>query len=424
MSDAVATSAKRESFATRLYRGEVSWDFIGRRRWWYSFSGAVILVGVVSLAIVGLNPSIDFKGGAEFQGPIKGHSISQVKAVVAAAGVDAQVVETTGSGADKRFNIQTKTIPEATVLTLQSNLAKTVGVNENEISPTTIGSTWGGQITNKAIEGLIIFLVAVTVYLSVRFEWKMAAAAMIALIHDLIITAGIYSLTGLEVSPSTVIALLTILGYSLYDTVVVFDKVRENTAGIQGGSKMTFSQAANLAVNQTLVRSINTSVIALLPVLGLLVIGAGLLGAGSLDDLSVALFIGLASGAYSSIFIATPLLCDFKEREPTYQQLARRVAARHTREAGESGTPATTAGTRAPTSPAAPSRSAVSTAPVAADGDDLEPADGALDAPAVREPASQPARPAPRPGQAQRRRPSNRGGRPGGRGGKSRKKRR
>ena len=177
--------------------------------------------------------------------------------------------------------------------------------------------------------GLIIFLIAVIAYLSIRFEWKMALAAIIALIHDLIITAGIYSLSGLQVSPSTVIALLTILGYSLYDTVVVFDKVRENTAGIAGGSKMTFSQAANLAVNQTLVRSINTSIIALLPGASACWSSApACSGAGSLEDLSLALFIGLASGAYSSIFIATPLLCDFKEREPTYQQLAKRVASR------------------------------------------------------------------------------------------------
>ena len=160
------------------------------------------------------------------------------------------------------------------------------------------------------------------IYLSIRFEPKMAVAAILALIHDLIITAGIYSLVGFEVSPSTVVALLTILGYSLYDTVVVFDKVRENTAGIGAGSKLTYSQAANLAVNQTLVRSINTSIIALLPVAGLLFIGVGLLGAGTLKDLSLALFIGLATGAYSSIFVATPLLCDFKEREPADDRAA------------------------------------------------------------------------------------------------------
>src|SRR6185312_14274734 len=219
-----------------------------------------------------------------------------------------------------------------------------IGVADKQVSFQGVGSTWGSQITKKAVTGLIIFLIAVSIYLSIRFEWRMALAAIIALIHDLIITAGIYSLVGFEVSPSTVIALLTILGYSLYDTVVVFDKVRENIAGITGGSRMTLSQAANLAVNQTLVRSINTSIIALLPVAGLLVIGAGLLGAGSLKDLALALLIGLASGAYSSIFIAAPLVADFKEREPTYQQLARRVAARQQKDTG-----AAAAKTAAPT---------------------------------------------------------------------------
>jgi preprotein translocase subunit SecF len=337
----------RDDLATRLYRGEVSYNFIGRRWWWYIGSGIVILVGVISLAVQGLNPSIDFKGGAQFLGPLNGHTSSQVSAAVSSTGVTPDVSNTVGSGSDKQFDIQTQTLTDAQVNNIETALSQQLGIKESSISPTTVGSTWGSQITHKAILGLIFFLVAVIIYLSIRFEWQMAFAAIIALIHDLLITAGIYSLAGLQVSPSTVIALLTILGYSLYDTVVVFDKVRENTASIAGGSRMTFSQAANLSVNQTLVRSINTSVIALLPVVGLLVIGAGLLGAGSLKDLAFALFIGLASGAYSSIFIATPLLCDIKEREPTYQQLAKRVAARRSKEARESaGTPAlaTTAG--------------------------------------------------------------------------------
>ncbi len=325
----------RDSLATRLYRGEVSWDFIGRRRRWYALSLTVMAIGIISLAIRGINPSIDFTGGAQFQGPLNGHTISQVRGAVTSTGISPDVVETTGSGSDERFEVQTKTLDTAQVNQVQSSLISKIGVTEQNLDITTVGSTWGSQITHKAVLGLIIFLIAVIAYLSVRFEWKMALAAIIALIHDLIITAGIYSLSGFQVSPSTVIALLTILGYSLYDTVVVFDKVRENTAGIAGGSKMTFTQASNLAVNQTLVRSINTSIIALLPVLGLLVIGSGLLGAGSLNDLSLALFIGLASGAYSSIFIATPLLCDFKEREPTYQQLAKRVASRRAKESRE-----------------------------------------------------------------------------------------
>jgi preprotein translocase subunit SecF len=418
-----------DSIATRLYRGEVSWDFIGRRRRWYALSGTVMLIGIISLAIRGINPSIDFTGGAQFQAPLHGHTISQVTDAVTSTGVIPEVSETTGSGSDERFQVQTKTLTQQQVTNVTTALETKIGVTTDNLDITTVGSTWGSQITHKAILGLVIFLIAVIAYLSVRFEWKMALAAIIALIHDLIITAGIYSLSGFQVSPSTVIALLTILGYSLYDTVVVFDKVRENTAGIAGGSKMTFTQAANLAVNQTLVRSINTSVIALLPVLGLLVIGAGLLGAGSLDDLSLALFIGLASGAYSSIFIATPLLCDFKEREPTYQQLAKRVASRRGKEAREGAvaglTPATSAGALpAKSGPAITGTTIDGIEPRPADGDVVDDSDGSdavVEPVAARRPGTPP-RTGARPAQPQRRR-SSRGGRPGGRGGKSRKRR-
>ena len=412
-----------DSLATRLYRGEVSWDFIGRRRRWYALSLTVMAIGIISLAIRGINPSIDFTGGAQFQGPLNGHTISQVRGAVTAVGINPSVVETTGSGSDERFEVQTETLDSAQVNQVQTSLISKIGVTEQNLDITTVGSTWGSQITHKAVLGLIIFLIAVIAYLSVRFEWKMALAAIIALLHDLVITAGIYSLSGFQVSPSTVIALLTILGYSLYDTVVVFDKVRENTAGIAGGSKMTFTQASNLAVNQTLVRSINTSIIALLPVLGLLVIGSGLLGAGSLNDLSLALFIGLASGAYSSIFIATPLLCEFKEREPTYQQLAKRVASRRAKESRETVGGLTPATAGAPlTALDQPAQRFVATK--------LEPADpvgdGSADdgtgeeVPAGPPRTGTPPRAGSRPAQAQRR--SNRGGRPGGRG-KSRKRR-
>jgi preprotein translocase subunit SecF len=320
----------QESLATRLYRGDKSFDIIGHRKWWYTGSGVVMLIGLVGIFVLGLNPSIDFKGGDVFQGPLNGHSLDQVVRVFESHGVTPEQQQTTGQ---HQFRIETETLSQigdnSQVAKITDALVSELHLkNTDAVNFQGIGSSWGSQITHKAILGLVIFLIAVSGYMTLRFEWKMALAAIIALIHDLLITAGIYALSGLQVSPSTVIALLTILGYSLYDTVVVFDKVRENTASIAGGSRMTFSQAANLAVNQTLVRSINTSIIALLPVIGLLVIGVGLLGAGSLQDLSFALLIGLMAGAYSSIFIATPLLCDIKEREPVYQALARRVAAR------------------------------------------------------------------------------------------------
>jgi len=412
----------RESLATRLYRGEVSYDFIGKRRRWYAFSGALMLISIVSLLVVGLHPSIDFKGGDVFQFPQNGHSVQDVRDSLARADVDPEVVQTTGSGSNSRFRVETKTLPdsandpEGDVVDekVVPQLMKDIGVSESDISVQSVGSTWGSQITNKAITGLIVFLIAVIVYLSIRFEWKMALAAIIALLHDILITAGIYSLVGFEVSPSTVIALLTILGYSLYDTVVVFDKVRENTMGLAGGSRMTYTQATNLAVNQTLVRSINTSIIALLPVAGLLVIGAGLLGAGSLKDLSLALLIGLAAGAYSSIFIASPLVADFKEREPTYKQLARRVAARQQKDtsvsAAKANAPAWGGQKASPASTA--------TAVLDDDREDAPIGDSGQPAAPAR-PAGQAARPGSRPQQQRRGGKGGRGGRPG-----SKKKRR
>ena len=192
-------------------------------------------------------------------------------------------------------------------------------VAQSKMSIQLVGPTWGGQITTKAVEALIIFLVVIVIYLSIAFEWRMAVAAFVALIHDIVITIGVYALTGFTVSPTSVIGLLTILGYSLYDTVVVFDKVRENTAGLLTTQRSTYSDAANLALNQTLVRSINTSLTALMPVASILFVGAGLLGAGTLKDLSLVLFVGMLSGTYSSIFIATPVLADLKEREPRVQ---------------------------------------------------------------------------------------------------------
>ena len=202
-------------------------------------------------------------------------------------------------------------------------------MNSNDITVTTVGPSWGSQISGKALEALIAFLIVIVIYLSIAFELRMAIAAFIALLHDLVITTGIYALAGFQVSPATVIGLLTILGYSLYDTVVVFDKVRENTAGLLGGARTTYSQAANLALNQTLIRSINTSIIALLPVAGILIVSTALLGANNeLEELALVLFVGMLSGTYSSIFIATPVLADLKERQPQYQALAKRVAVR------------------------------------------------------------------------------------------------
>ncbi|MBW8764896.1 MAG: protein translocase subunit SecF, partial [Geodermatophilales bacterium] len=224
-------------------------------------------------------------------------------------------------------------------------VARAAGVQPNEVSPQAVSAAWGHDITDQALIALAVFLVAVVLFLAIRFQPKMAIAAIIALVHDLVVTAGIYSLIGFEVTPSTVIGLLTILGFSLYDTVVVFDKVDENTKDLSRSARMTWGEAANLAVNQTLMRSINTSIIALLPVAGLLFVGAGLLGVGTLKDLALVLFVGLAAGAYSSIFLATPIVADLKEREPEQIALRKRVLARRAAAARSgAGRPATAGG--------------------------------------------------------------------------------
>jgi preprotein translocase subunit SecF len=315
----------------RLYRGEVSVDFVGRKRLWYTISGVILAICVIALLVFGLNFSVDFKGGSLFKFPAGTESISQVRTTVSGAGggSDAIVQQVTNiANGSTDWSVQTHPLTVAQQSNVSDAIARTFHLSQNEISTQFVGASWGSQISRKALEALIAFLIVIVGYLSIAFEWKMAVAALVALAHDIVITVGVYALLGFQVSPASVIGLLTILGYSLYDTVVVFDKVRENTAGLLGSARATYSQAANQALNQTLVRSINTSVIALLPVAAILFIGAGLLGAGELKDLALVLFVGMLSGTYSSICIATPVLADLKEREPQYRALAKRVSLR------------------------------------------------------------------------------------------------
>jgi preprotein translocase subunit SecF len=309
----------------KLYRGEVSLNFVGRQRMWYAISGAILVISVVALLVRGLDFSVDFKGGAIFQFSAPAASLTQVQNAVADTGVDGALVQDTSHG----WQVQTKSLSGAQTINVENSIASHLGINVNSISANTVGPSWGSQISSKALEALIAFLIVIVIYLSIAFEWKMAVSAFVALLHDLVIATGVYALAGFQVSPATVIGLLTILGYSLYDTVVVFDKVRENTAGLLASARSTYSQAANLALNQTLVRSINTSVIALLPVAAILVVAVAVLGKGNeLEDLALVLFVGMLSGTYSSICIATPVLADLKEREPQYRALAKRVAVR------------------------------------------------------------------------------------------------
>ena len=317
----------------RLYRGDVSINFVGRQKIWYTISACIVVIAVVGLLVRGLNFSVDFKGGSIFTVKAPNASISQVEQAVSDGGGGTAIVQKAGSGSKADWSAQTAPLSIGQVDKVQDALAKELNISVSDVSTQFVGPTWGSQISSKAIEALIAFLIVIVIYLSIAFEWKMASAAFVALLHDILITVGVYALAGFQVSPATVTGLLTILGYSLYDTVVVFDKVRENTAGLTaGGSSRTtftsYSDAANLALNQTLVRSINTSLIALLPVTAILIASTLLLPPGELSDLALVLFVGMLSGTYSSIFIATPVLADLKEREPKMKQLAARAAAR------------------------------------------------------------------------------------------------
>ncbi|MET9811142.1 protein translocase subunit SecF [Streptomyces halstedii] len=325
------------NLGARLYRGEVGYDFIGNRMIWYGVSVLITITAIVGLAVSGLNMGIEFKGGAVFTTDEKPKiSVSQAhESAVEASGHEA-IVQGLGDG---NMRIQITEVDTATANEVKTQLSHDLGIPESKINADLVGPSWGEQIANKAWTGLGIFMVLVVVYLAIAFEWRMAIAALVALIHDITITVGVYALVGFEVTPGTVIGLLTILGYSLYDTVVVFDSLKESTVGITRQTRWTYSEIANRSINGTLVRSINTTVVALLPVAGLLFIGGGVLGAGMLNDISLSLFVGLAAGAYSSIFIATPLVADLKERDPQMKALKKRILAKRAAAAakGEDG---------------------------------------------------------------------------------------
>jgi preprotein translocase subunit SecF len=361
----------------KLYSGEVSYDIVGKRRRWYSISAAIVLVALLSLAVRGLNLGIEFTGGAEYQVPSASCTLDQARTAVEDAGVEPVTVTQLGN---ESIRITTEAVENATSLEIRASLAQACAVDPDAVSVQLVGPSWGSEITQKALTALVVFLGLLSVFLAIYFDWRMAVAALLALVHDILITVGVYSVLQFEVTPSTLIGILTILGYSLYDTVVVFDKVKENTRGVLGQSRQTYSQSANLAVNQTLVRSINTSIVALLPVGAILFVGAGLLGAGTLKDLSLALFVGIAAGTYSSIFIATPFLAQLMERDPQMQALARRVQARGSSVKGPAkGAKAPAAASAAGASSAAEPGEAAA-AGDAAGGDDAESEDtGAMD---------------------------------------------
>ncbi|MFI2290483.1 protein translocase subunit SecF [Streptomyces niveus] len=320
----------------RLYRGEVGYDFVGKRKFWYGLSILITIAAIAGLAVQGLNMGIEFKGGAVFNTPKTSVSVAAAQDHAEKASGHDAIVQKLGNGG---LRIQVTELNTAQADKVQTQLARDLDIPQEKINADLVGPSWGNQIANKAWTGLGIFMILVVIYLAIAFEWRMAVAALIALIHDLTITVGVYALVGFEVTPGTVIGLLTILGYSLYDTVVVFDSLKEGSKDITKQTRFTYSEVANRSINSTLVRSINTTVVALLPVAGLLFIGGGVLGAGMLNDISLSLFVGLAAGAYSSIFIATPLVADLKEREPSIKALKKRVLAKRKAAAAKGETP-------------------------------------------------------------------------------------
>jgi preprotein translocase subunit SecF len=332
--------------AISTFRGHTVPHFriIQNKRRWLLLSGIVILLSLGGLFLRGINYSIDFTGGTQLLYENKaGVTVQQIQELLAKAPYDRGDAEIQIVGGNQ-ISIRTSALTDLTAdqrAQLVDDLARQAGVGPGDVSQQLVGPTWGRQISRQALIGLIVVLIAISLYISFRFEWKMAIGAMVAMVHDVLITAGVYALTGREVSPATVIAILTILGFSLYDTVVIFDKVKENTESPAMLAKDTYEGVANTSMNQVLMRSVNTSLVVVMPILSLL-----LFGGATLKDFALAMLIGVITGAYSSIFVATPILVVLKEREPRYAQLRQRAVARSTgrdlRPAAARGAPAST----------------------------------------------------------------------------------
>ncbi|MGH3413498.1 MAG: protein translocase subunit SecF [Marmoricola sp.] len=322
-----------------LYTGRRSVDFVGRWWLWAAISAVVVIVAALGLTTKGLNLGLEFKGGTQYTISVPTSQVTQtnvdkLRTVVAGSGVPGTSQPQVTTSGDQALLVTTEKLDQTQNDKVIGEMASAMHVNaQQDISPDSVGASWGSQVANKALTGLVVFLVLVMLFIWAYFrQWKMSVGAVVALAHDIVITAGIYAWSGFQVSPATVTGFLTILGFSLYDTVVVYDKVRENTKNLRR-SRRTYSEQANLAVNQTLVRSINTTIVALLPVAALLYVSVTSLGAGDLQDLSLALFVGMGSGMYSSIFIATPLVAQLKSREREISEQDRRAKARQRREA-------------------------------------------------------------------------------------------
>jgi preprotein translocase subunit SecF len=323
-------------FFSRLYTGTGAFEVVGRRKLWFTISGLIVAIAIASIAIRGFTFGIDFEGGTKVSMPAAGVSTERVEAVFSQTlGKNAESVVLVGNGNSATVQIRSEALDNAETAKLRDALFDAFhpkGLDgqpsKQAISDSAVSETWGGQITQKALLALAVFLVLVGLYITIRYERYMAMAALACLAFDLTTTAGVYSLVGFEVSPATVIGLLTILGFSLYDTVIVFDKVEENTHGFQHTTRRTFAEQANLAINQTFMRSINTSLISVLPIISLMVVAVWLLGVGTLKDLALVQLVGVIVGSYSSIFLATPLLVSLRERTELVRTHTRRVLNR------------------------------------------------------------------------------------------------
>jgi preprotein translocase subunit SecF len=343
------TEPVHHNFFSRLYTGTGAFEVVGRRRLWYGISGAIVAVAILSIILRGFTFGIDFKGGTTVSMPAAGATgnvtVVQVEDVFKKTlGNDPESVVIVGSGASATVQIRSEALNNDQTTKLRNAMFDAFGPKgpdgkptKKAISDSAVSETWGDQITKKALIALAVFLALVSLYITVRYERYMAVSALTTMVFDLAVTAGVYSLVGFEVTPATVIGLLTILGFSLYDTVIVFDKVEENTHGFQHTTRRTFAEQANLAINQTFMRSINTSLIGVLPVLALMVVAVWLLGVGTLKDLALVQLVGILVGTYSSIFFATPLLVSLRERTELVRTHTRRVVRR--RNPGSSAAP-------------------------------------------------------------------------------------
>jgi preprotein translocase subunit SecF len=320
------------SWAARLYLGEAGVNVVDWRRKLFIIAAGVVLVAIASIALRGFSFGIEFVGGNQFQVPTQAATLLEVEEAIGDAGATVVSGQELG-GNQATYLIRTTELTEAETLAVKDRLATQFGLDVNDIADDRVSGAWGGEVTRQALQALAVFLALLIVYLVIRFEARAAIAAVSALLLDLVAVAAIYSLVGFEVTPATVIGFLTIMGFDLYDTVVTFDKIDENTRGITASATQTYGEAANLAVNQVMIRSINTSVVALLPVGALLFIGAGLLGAGTLKDLGLVLFVGMMVSFYTSLFLAAPLLAELKSRQPRFRAHTQRVLAKRAAQA-------------------------------------------------------------------------------------------